>query len=276
VETTLTTKVQGWDLGLNHLAFVELLDGELSNFWYLTTAVGSAGRSKEHGFRIKLPKTKEKQVLALARLAVLENFIDKTVLRPNMPDYVGIEDYAIRAEQGAHYMGEIGGIARILCWFRGVRLRLHDPISVKMFAAHDGTCQKDSIERAVKKRWDKDFSQYNQPLAKPTKRNPDPKQSRTTSEDLADAYAIAQLVWTEVQLRDGRLALSDLHEKEVRVFNRITKTYPVNLLDRSWIVNPEGTATPHGKPVCPHCGSTRCCGNVREACEEKSAIKVIK
>jgi Holliday junction resolvasome RuvABC endonuclease subunit len=272
----LTTKVQGWDLGLNHLGFVQLIDGELDDFWYVTSAAGSAAKSKEHAFRLVIPKSKERQTKSLSRLAILENFIDKTVLQPNMPDYIGIEDYAIRAEQGAHYLGEIGGIARILCWFRGVKLRLHDPISVKMFTAHDGTCQKDSIERAVKVRWGVDFSKYNQPLAKPTKRNPDPTQNRTTSEDLADAFAIAQLVWHEVRLRDGRLMMSELHKKEVQVFNRITKTYPVNLLDRDWIENPEGVSTPHGKPVCEKCGSTKCCGATGTKKPKKSKIKVVK
>lgn len=271
----MTVKVHGWDVSLNHSAFVELIDGKLSNFWYWTDAAGSANRSKEHGHRLMLLKTKERQTKAMARLAFAEDFMDKTVLQPNMPDYVGIEDYAIRAEQGAHYLGEVGGIARILCWFRGVNMRLHDPISVKMFTAHDGTCQKDRIERAVLERWGVDFSEYNQPAPKPTKRNPDPRQNRTTSEDLCDAYAIAQMIWTEVQLRAGRVALADLHPKEIQVFNRVTKTYPISLLDREWIVNADGTPTPHGKPVCSNCGSTKCCGAAPPE-ESESKVKIIK
>jgi Holliday junction resolvasome RuvABC endonuclease subunit len=252
-------KIVGLDLALNHIGAVELTDGEMSNFWYVTDILGSANKSKLHGTRLVLPKTKERQVKSIARLAWLEHWIDKTVLMASGPKYVGIEDYAIRAEQGAHYMGEIGGICRILCWFRGLRYRLHDPVSVKMFTAHDGTCQKDGIERAVKERWNVDFSEFNPPPPKPNKRNANPKQNRTTSEDLCDAYAIAQMVWTEVQLRSGQILMQDLHPKEVQVFNRVTKTYPVSLLDREWIHNPEGVDTPHGKPVCPSCHSTTCC-----------------
>lgn len=253
--TTKQIKVIGMDIALNHSAFVELTDGALSNFWYWTTAAGSANRSKEHGHRLKLLNTKERQTKAIDRLAWGENFIDKVILQPNKPDFVGIEDYAIRAEQGAHYLGEMGGIVRILCWFRGVKFRLHDPISIKMFTAHDGTCQKDSIERAVLDRWGVDFSDYNQPPPKATKRNPTPNQNRTTSEDLCDAYAIAQIIWTEVQLRSGHVLLSDMHPKEIQVFNRVTKTYPTSLLDREWISNPRGTPTPHGKPTCSDCGA---------------------
>jgi Holliday junction resolvasome RuvABC endonuclease subunit len=257
----MTIKVHGWDISLNHGAMVELTDGELSNFWYYTDLAGSAAKSKKRGHRIDpdIFKIKDKHVRQMQRLAWLEHFMDKKVLMPSMPQYVGIEDYAIRAEQGAHYLGEVGGIARILCWFRGINMRLHDPTSVKMFTAHDGTCQKDAVTRAVEKRWGMDFSSLDQPLAQPTKKTPNPKKNMQTSEDLSDAYSIAQLVWTEYQLRQGLIKLSDLHEKEVRVFNRTTKTYPINLLDREWIVNPDGVPTPHNEPVCDVCGSRKCC-----------------
>lgn len=253
--------VHGWDISLNHGAMVELVDGTLANFWYYTTLAGSASKSKR-GTRLppEFEKIKDRHVRMMHRLAWLEHFMDKQVLMPSKPQYVGIEDYAIRAEQGAHYLGEVGGIARILCWFRGVKMRLHDPTSVKMYTAHDGTCQKDEIRRAVLKRWDTDFSHLDQPQAQPTKKTPNPKRNRTTSEDLSDAYAIAQMVWVEVRIRRGDLQLKELHEKEVRVFNRLTKAYKVSLLDREWIQNPSGgTKTPHGEPVCTTCGSRKCC-----------------
>lgn len=226
--------VQGWDLALNHSGYVELTNGKLTNFWYITSQAGSAARSKEHGYRLVLPKTKDRQIRSVARLAFIREFIVRNVIKKR-PDYVGIEDYAIRAEQGAHYMGEVGGLARLICWAAEIPFRLHDPISVKMFATHDGTCQKDLVEESVEERWGENFSDYNQPKPKPTKKNPTPKQNRTTSEDLSDAFAIAQLVWTEVQLRSGNVMMNELHKKEIQVFNRATKTYPISLLSREWI-----------------------------------------
>ena len=248
----MSVKVIGMDLALNHAGFVQLVDGELDNFWYVTDRAASAAISKEHGIRLKLLKSKDKQMRSIHRLAFLEKVLDQRILVPNQPDLVGIEDYAIRVEQGAHYLGEIGGIARILCWFRGVKFRLHDPMSVKMFAAHMGNCAKDEVRRCVMERWNADFSGYD---AGTTNGQPD----RRTSEDLCDAFAVAKLVWTEHQLRVGEIEMSDLHEKEIRVFNRVTKTYPTNLLSREWIQNPDGTTTPHGEPVCPHCGARDCC-----------------
>lgn len=226
--------VQGWDLALNHSGYVELTNGKLTDFWYITSQAGSAARSKKHGYRLVLPKTKDRQIRSVARLAFIREFIVRNVIKKR-PDYVGIEDYAIRAEMGAHYMGEVGGLARLICWAAGLPFRLHDPISVKMFATHDGTCQKDLVEERVEARWGVDFSDFNQPKPKASKRNPEPKQNRTTSEDLADAFAIAQLIWAEYKLRNGSMLMKDLHPKEIQVFNRVTKTYPISLLSREWI-----------------------------------------
>lgn len=228
------TKVIGFDLALNHMAAVELVNGELNRYWYLTKTVGSANRSKEHGTLLRLSKTKDKQQMQMNRLCDLKRFIDEQVLSSE-PEYVGIEDYALKADQGAHFMGEIGGVARLSCLNRGFKIRMHDPQTVKMFGAHDGTCGKDAVERAVKSRWGLDFSQFNPPLSKPTKRNPTPKENRTTSEDLCDAFIVAKLVWTEICLRNGEIQLKDLHPKEIQVFNRVTKSYPVSLLERDWI-----------------------------------------
>jgi len=227
--------VQGWDVSLNHGAIVELEDGELNDFWFWTTVASSTKKSDGHGSRLILLKTDDKHLKSVHRLCWIRDYLQRVPLA-RKPDYIGIEDYAIRVEQGAHYLGEGGGVARIACWDNNVRFRLHDPVTVKMFAAHDGTAQKDSVERAVKSRWKADFSQCNPPIAtaKEGSKN-SPKQNRTTSEDLADAYAIARMVHVEVLIRSGNMLMNQLHPKEVQVFNRVTKTYPVNLLNREWV-----------------------------------------
>lgn len=228
-------KVLGLDLSLNHGAGVVLTNGKISNFFYYTDKAGSAGQSKR-GTRIPpvIYKPKDKQMVSVCRLAWLKEYLNEEITNIRA-DYVGLEDYAIRAEHGSHYLGEIGGIARLLVYESGSKLRLHDPTTVKMFTAHDGTCGKDAITRAVKRRWGVDFSSMDQPCPKASNKNPNPIRNSQTSEDLCDAYAVAHMVWTEWRLRNGAIRLSDFHEKEIRVFNRTTKTYPVNLLDREWI-----------------------------------------
>jgi Holliday junction resolvasome RuvABC endonuclease subunit len=230
-------KIVGLDLSLNH-AGATLLDarGAFLECAYFTNAAGSAKKAAYPiASRLNLPKTEERQMMQMQRLAWVKHWLETVVLDRWKPTHVGIEDYALRVEHGAHYMGEIGGIARMLCWERGVYFRLHDPITVKMATTHDGTAQKDLVEEFVKKRWGLDFTKYNADAPKGKNMN------RATSEDLADSAAIAKLVWTEIQLRSGKLAASVLHPKEIQAFNRITKTYPVSLLGREWIRNPDGS-----------------------------------
>lgn len=208
-----------------------MTDGEITNFWYVSSKAGSANKSKNHSYRLILSKDKDRQIVSMKRLSDVMNFI-RDIMRTNRPDYVGIEDYALGVAHGAHYMGEIGGTVKLLCWENGIKMRLHDPISVKMYATHRGTAKKDMMEKAVLDRWGIDFSDFN-PVQKGA------KQDRTASEDLCDAFVIAKMVWLEIQLRQGKVKLSDLHEKEIQVFNRVTKSYPVSLLSREWIQNVE-------------------------------------
>lgn len=231
----MTDTVLGCDISLNHGGVVELVDGVPGWHAFYTDVAYSAERGKDRATRITPPTSvKSRQDRQMMRLAAIYDWFSN-VLDERKPDYVGIEDYAIRVEQGAHYMGEVGGIARYLVWERGIPLRLHDPISVKMFAALDGTAQKDAVERAVAERFPGlPFDSYNAP--KPPKAA---KQNRQTSEDLCDALSVAELVWTEVQLRSGALTMAQLgHAKRVQVFNRVTKTYPSSLLDREFIRAP--------------------------------------
>lgn len=232
------TRVLGCDLSLNHGGFVLLEDGELSRFWYYTDKVGSASKHEDAICFRASDYPNDKNFRSVVRMGKLEA-VFRTVFECAAPDYAGIEDYAVRAEQGAHFLGEVGGLARLTLFKMGIPFRLHDPISVKMFATHDGTARgKTLVEKSVAERWGATFFKFNQPKPKPKKtpKKP-PKQNRQTSEDLADAFAIAKLVELEVQLRAGEVELRNLHAKEIQVFNRCTKTYPRSLLDREWIAH---------------------------------------
>jgi Holliday junction resolvasome RuvABC endonuclease subunit len=215
----------GIDVSINHGAVVCLQDnGALFDYWFMADKRAIANKSAKHGEYIK--KLKNPEIHAVHRLECWEAFFFSLPIDHN--DYAGIEDYAYQASQGAHQIGEVGGIARKACWDDGARIRLHDPPSIKMFATHDGTADKKEMVREVLQRWPetKEFCKYTH------------LKNKTITEDLIDAYVIAKLVCVEVQLRNGSMKLSDLHEKEVQVFNRVTKRYPNNLLDREWIQKP--------------------------------------
>lgn len=223
------------DLALNHGAGVILVGGRLADFWFLTDLAGSAKRSAEHGTRLVFPKSEDKLQESMDRLLIWRAYLRRH-LRESRPEYVGIEDYALEGgAHGGHYKGELGGLARAEVLDVGAGLRLHDPGSVKMFATYNGNADKTWVAAAVKERWGADFSEFDPPRGKSTKKNPKGTDNHQTSEDLCDAYAVARLVWTEVLLRAGKLRLDELHKKEIQVFNRVTKSYPVNLLGREWI-----------------------------------------
>lgn len=231
-------RVQGWDISINHGAIVELEDGVLSWIFFWTDRAASASKLK-HSVRLDLQKLKkkhgDKHSFEHARLSIVRRCMFKVVTGRPPPDFVAIEDYAMARAQGAHQIGEIGGAARAILWTHGIRYRTIDPYSVKMFAAHDGGADKLLVEEAVSSRWGLDFSKYNPPPPK----NPKKKQDRQTSEDLCDATTLAKIVEAEALLRSGEISLKDLeHDKERQVFNRTTKSFPVNILGREWIHNP--------------------------------------
>lgn len=232
----------GMDLSLNHGAVVQLKDGKFNDCWYVSDYASSADRH-ENGTRLVLPKTEDRQQLSAWRLQWWSRWFARLFECFVKAKYVGIEDYALgnfkvkgknnksaSASHGGHYKGELGGQARIVALNHNSRLRLHDPTSVKMFITHNGKAKKPEVEQAVFERLELDFSNCNPPKKKKKKEN------RQTSEDLADATAVAYLIWTEVRLRRGDIHLSELgHPKEIQVFQRCTKAYPVSILGREWI-----------------------------------------
>lgn len=227
------TRIMGADISLNHGAVVLIERGKLIDYRYYTTTVSAAERNQQ-GTRLNFAAMQkiDKQSAVIERLAFVEAWF-RRALKDWKPKYAGLEDYALRSDYQSHQLGEAGGVCRLAMWKLGVPFRLSDPTSSKMFVTHDGGAQKDLVERFVRDRWGADFSACNGKAPK----GKEPQ--RTSSEDLADAFGLAKLVQTEVRLRSGKLQLKELHPKEIRVFNRVTKTYPTNILDREWICRQE-------------------------------------
>jgi hypothetical protein len=232
-------RVLSFDVSMNHGGATLIKNERLKHYWYFTDVVASAKRCKGHGTLLpKKPKSlnnKDSQQYQMFRLNFVRNWV-RAVVRVAQPDYIGIEDYALHAANKAHQLGEVGGAARIIFWDSGVPFRCSDPVSCKMFTAHDGTAQKDLIERSVRERWGVDFTHCNPP------QQPGKNMNRTVSEDLSDAFGLGKLVETEAHLRLGLVTLKMLHPKEIQVFTRITKTFPCNILDREWLQGPRRKA----------------------------------
>lgn len=212
--------VLGIDLSLAHAGFVYLDDLGKLEYWLAVTDKASAAKASKQILYFPTIKTDDRTAASLRRLRRWEDFF---VTQLSMAQYVAIEDYALRAASNSSYqIGELGGLARLHFLDQNAKLRLHDPLTVKMFVAHNGSATPDDILSATYERWPETEEAWgNLPPA--------------VALDLAPAFGLAKMAWAEVQLRSGKLLLSDLHEKEIQVFNRATKANPTSILSREWI-----------------------------------------
>ena len=218
--------ILGIDLSLNHSGFVELDEviGTMCWWHFVSDTAGHTKRQRNCSF---MPHKKEKgktdrEQINAERLAWWQIQL-AWILHTRSPKYVGIEDYAIQAQSNSAYqIGELGGVARLSAIEVGAHLRLIDPMTVKMFSAHMGNAEPETVAQEVRTRW---------PETQIWDSLPDLPRI-----DLACAYVVARMVFVETKLRDGTMLLKDLeHDKERAVFTRCTKALPVSLLGRDWI-----------------------------------------
>lgn len=171
----------------------------------------------------KMPDAGQRSVYRLGWMRSWFGDVMSRVLKDHDPIHLAIEDYAFGAGQGAHQIGEVGGMIRLhLLYETSVCFRLHDPKTVKLYMTGRGDADKSVVRDAVREATGVDFESYGI--------------STKTAEDLYDSYALALLVRDEVLLRAGKITLRDLPEARVRVFNRVTRANPTNILAREWLV----------------------------------------
>lgn len=220
--------ILGVDLALNHAGFVMLDHKGGIDRHLVVTEVASAAKGKERAVLFKKVKSEDRQVIQLARLQWWTQFLLR-LIREWEPTHVVVEDYAIRAESNAAYqIGEQGGAIRLAALAHGCKLRLHDPMSVKIYGANSGSATGTELADVASERWKLNFKSFNPPKTAKG-------QNTVPEEDLCAAYVLAHMGWTEIEVREGRLSLSSLDEKQIQVFNRVTKSYPTSLLGREWL-----------------------------------------
>ena len=227
----------GWDQSPTHAGIV-VVDalGDLLDFYYLATRKADLKFAPTRAYKMpdEILKTKEVELdfdcRTVLRLAYLRAFYvtirDRILgLAPaGVPVYVAIEDYALVGDRRPHRTGEVGGALRLALFDVGaVRVRPLDPMSLKLFATNRGDAEKLDVVNAVRAApWGRDWEPFALGQGRP-------------GEDLADAHVLARAVWTEVEVRAGRLGLEALDEGPRRVFLRTTKSNPINILDRAWV-----------------------------------------
>jgi len=233
-------KIFGLDISLDHSGLVVLdSDGTIFNYNYFTTVKKLAEVDPDHSVLLsKKGKDESKDIFRLRRMSeCLSKFLEferRTSITP--PIYFSIEGYSYASKTTSIcQIAELTGYLKHMIFEGEGYIRIHDPLSVKLFAVGKGNCmKKDVVEKALlefdipeglikkkqikKKGMDKKIEEFDGACT-----------------DLSDAYFLARMVYRELQLRSGEVTLKQLDEGERKIFLRVSKAYPVNLLDRSFI-----------------------------------------
>jgi Holliday junction resolvasome RuvABC endonuclease subunit len=145
-----------------------------------------------------------------------DNIIDRLGA---MPDYVAFEDYAYASVGKVFNIAESTAALKIKLYESNVNIRLHDPCSLKMFASGFGNADKvrmrecyDALPNDVKL---PDFD--------------------GSDDNVVDAYYLCEILLLELKLRKGLVSTKELPENVIKVFNRVTKAFPENILSRDFI-----------------------------------------
>lgn len=142
--------------------------------------------------------------------------------------YVGIEDYAYSASGRITELSEMCHGLKEMVWEElGAHIRIYDIASIKMWSTGAGNADKIAMEDAYLK-LDQKFDLSYMPLVRE-------KKSGVPSDNIIDAFFINKMLQQELLIRDGILLLKNLPEQSRRIYNRVTKAEPINLLDRDFI-----------------------------------------
>lgn len=133
-------------------------------------------------------------------------------------EFCSIEDYAFSALGRITFLAEFEGLVKYSLYQEGKKIRLYDIASIKMYACDNGGATKEDM-----------IDKYDKDALDPLKLNYLPR-FKSPKEDIVDAFWIVNLLLLELRLRKGLIQLSSLTEKQIQIFNRVTKSHPVNIL----------------------------------------------
>lgn len=234
-------KIFGLDISPDHAGAV-VLDGKgkVIDYCYFTSVKKLVDVDPQHAVLLsKKGKDESKDVFRLRRfpeflhgLLNLERRVSTTL----PPTYTSIEGYAYASKTTSIcQIAELTGYLKHMIFTGGGRIRIHDPLTVKLFAVGKGNSMKKDIVKKALTEFDIPEDLIKKKHIKKDGHVEKVEEYDGPATDLADAYFLAKMMQVELKLRSGELLLKNLSEGERRIFLRVTKAYPVNLLDRSFI-----------------------------------------
>jgi len=235
-------KIFGLDISLDHGGVVVLGDkGEVIDYRYLTTVKKMADVDPDHSILLsKKGKDESKDVFRLRRMAEYALRIWSIQPTSSVHDsYFSVEGYSYASKSTSIcQIAELTGYIKCIIFEDGGKIRIHEPRSVKLFATNKGDASKKEVvvhsfndfpDALIQRKMIKKKGKTSLPPTQWWEEYSGP------ATDLADAYFLAKMVYVELKVRSGELTLDKLPENERRIFLRVTKAYPVNILDRPFI-----------------------------------------
>ena len=237
----------GIDFSLNHWAIcrVDYLTGSCLDYRYMTCTKKEYNQNAANAFLLEGQDKKNgegKETYGERRRAFSVQILFKYIMDilnglEKAPEdvYVSIEGYAYAAStRGLCQIAEATGLLKTMLYNQGIKLRIHDPLSVKLYASGGGACLKKTIVLAAK---DLGFH-ISESLLKVKRKKIkglEVEEYDGVGTDLADSFFLARILRTELMLRDGIASLENLKECERKIFLRVTKAFPENILSRDFI-----------------------------------------
>jgi Holliday junction resolvasome RuvABC endonuclease subunit len=148
-------------------------------------------------------------------------------------DYIAQESYSYGSKGAAIFeIGEISGIIKQKIWDFGIKHRLYEPTTIKMFATDNGKSNKIDMYSAYMDLKDGfDLSKFPVPVK---------SDGASPTSDIVDAHWIALLLLLELKIRNGIVKVDDLPtKKQQSIFKKPKKVKKmkklVSLLDTPFI-----------------------------------------
>jgi len=157
-------------------------------------------------------------------------------------EYLAIEDFAYSASGSSLTMiAEFAGNIKYYAYTNNIKMRLYDPNTNKYLATGIGSAKKpDMYDSYISEEFSKEKIDISDlpPIpvfGKGSKAGERDEKGISPTSDIVDAWFLCKTLHLELQLRHGKILLSDLSEKYLTVFNRVTKAFPENILVRPFI-----------------------------------------
>ncbi len=131
----------------------------------------------------------DKELKGVERLEFINKEINDIIENKRIGPYisdVAMEDYSFASIGRQFSIGELGGVIKLLIYSWNKSLTIYKPTEIKKFISGKGNAPKSTILLEVYKKFGIDFSIYD-----------------SSSDDVADSYVIAHMLYNDLYLKKG-------------------------------------------------------------------------